>query len=127
MAIASILKKVFGSKADRDLKQIRPVLNKVLEAYGPIDKLSNDELRAKTEELKARLRECEAPFEKRIAEIKAKLDEDIPVHERETCDRIRQACEGRGRGDREGSGGDSSGGFRHHEIHGPQVQGERHY
>lgn len=83
MAIATILKKVFGSKADRDLKQIRPVLNKVLEAYGPIDKLSNDELRAKTEELKARLRECEAPFEKRIAEIKAKLDEDIPVHEKE--------------------------------------------
>ena len=83
MAIASILKKVFGSKADRDLKQIRPVLNKVLEAYGPIDKLSNDELRAKTEELKARLRECEAPFEKRIAEIKAKLDEDIPVREKE--------------------------------------------
>ena len=84
MAIASILKKVFGSKADRDLKQIRPILNKVLEAYGPIDKLSNDELRAKTEELKARLRECEAPFEKRIAEIKAKLDEDIPVHEKES-------------------------------------------
>ena len=75
---------MFGSKADRDLKQIRPVLNKVLEAYGPIDKLSNDELRAKTEELKARLRECEAPFEKRIAEIKAKLDEDIPVHEKES-------------------------------------------
>lgn len=84
MAIASILKKVFGSKADRDLKQIRPVLNKVLEAYGPIDKLSNDDLRAKTEELKARLRECEAPFEKRIAEIRAKLDEDIPVHEKES-------------------------------------------
>ena len=84
MAIASILKKVFGSKADRDLKQIRPVLNKVLEAYGPIDNLSNDELRAKTEDLKARLRECEAPFEKRIAEIKAKLDEDIPVHEKES-------------------------------------------
>ena len=84
MAIASILKKVFGSKADRDLKQIRPVLNKVLEAYGPIDKLTNDELRAKTEELKARLRDCEAPFEKRIAEIKAKMEEDIPVHEKES-------------------------------------------
>lgn len=84
MAIASILKKVFGSKADRDLKQIRPILNKVLEAYGPIDKLTNDELRAKTEELKTRLRDCEAPFEKRIAEIKAKMEEDIPVHEKES-------------------------------------------
>lgn len=83
MAIATILKKVFGSKADRDLKQIKPILNKVLEAYVPIDKLSNDELRAKTEELKTRLHDCEAPFEKRIAEIEAKLDEDIPVHEKE--------------------------------------------
>ncbi len=84
MAVATILRKLFGSKADRDLKQIRPVLNKVLEAYGPIDKLSNDELRAKTLELKEKLRACEAPFEKRIEEIKAKLGEDIPVHEKES-------------------------------------------
>ena len=84
MAISNILKLVFGSKADRDLKQIRPVLDKVLAAYGPVDKLSNDELRAKTEELKAKLRDCEAPFEKRIEEIKSKLEEDIPVHEKES-------------------------------------------
>ena len=83
MAVAEILKKLFGSKADRDMKQLKPILDQVLAAYGPIDKLSNDELRAKTNELKAQLRECEAPFEKRIAEIKQKLDEDIPVNEKE--------------------------------------------
>ena len=84
MAVAQILKKLFGSKADRDMKQLKPILDQILAAYGPIDKLSNDELRAKTNELRAKLRECEAPFEKRIAEIKQKLDEDIPVNEKET-------------------------------------------
>lgn len=83
MAVAQILKKLFGSKADRDMKQLKPILDQILAAYGPIDKLSNDELRAKTNELRAKLRECEAPFEKRIAEIKQKLDEDIPVNEKE--------------------------------------------
>ncbi|MBR4756843.1 MAG: preprotein translocase subunit SecA, partial [Bacteroidales bacterium] len=83
MAISGILKKVFGSKADRDMKLVKPVLDKVLAAYPSIDKLSNDELRARSEELKEKLRECEAPFEKRIAEIKAKLEEDIPVSEKE--------------------------------------------
>ena len=83
MAISGILRKVFGSKSDRDMKLVRPFLDKVLATYGPIDQLSNDDLRAKTEELKAKLRECEAPFEKRIDEIKAKLEEDIPVNEKE--------------------------------------------
>ena len=83
MAISGILKKVFGSKADRDMKLIKPVLDKVLAAYPAIDSLSHDELRARTEELRAKLRECEAPFEKRIEEIKAKLEEDIPVSEKE--------------------------------------------
>ena len=83
MAISGILKKVFGSKSDRDMKLIKPVLDKVLAAYPSIDKLSNDELRARSEALKAKLRECEAPFEKRIEEIKAKLEEDIPVSEKE--------------------------------------------
>ncbi|MDD7456439.1 MAG: preprotein translocase subunit SecA [Bacteroidales bacterium] len=83
MAVAQILKKLFGSKADRDMKQLKPILDQILVAYEPIDKFSNDELRAKTNELRAKLRECEDPFEKRIAEIKQKLDEDIPVNEKE--------------------------------------------
>ena len=83
MAVAGILKKIFGSKADKDMKKLRPILDKVLEAYGPIDKLSNDELRARTAELRAKLRDVETPFEKRIEEIKAKLGEDIPVSEKE--------------------------------------------
>ena len=65
------------------MKLVKPVLDKVLSVYPSIDALSNDELRARSEDLKAKLREVEAPFEKRIEEIKAKLEEDIPVSEKE--------------------------------------------
>lgn len=83
MALVDIIKKVFGSKSERDMKQVRPILEKVLAAYKDIDKLSNDELRARTEELKKKIRGREEPFEKRIAEIKEHLESDIPVSEKE--------------------------------------------
>ena len=83
MALVDIIKKVFGSKSERDMKRVKPILEKVLAAYKDIDKLSNDELRARTEELKKKIREREEPFEKRIAEIKEHLESDIPVSEKE--------------------------------------------
>ncbi|MBP5333826.1 MAG: preprotein translocase subunit SecA, partial [Bacteroidales bacterium] len=83
MAVADILKKLFGSKSDRDMKAIKPVLDKILAVYPDIDKLSNDELRAHTDALKARIAEVEKPFEDRIAEIKAELETDIPVSRKE--------------------------------------------
>ncbi len=83
MAIANILKKIFGTKSDRDMKAIKPVLDQILAVYPDIDKLSNDELRAKSVELKAQIREVEKPFEDRIAAIKAELEQDIPVARKE--------------------------------------------
>lgn len=44
-SFSGILKKMFGSKAERDLKQLQPILNKVLESYQRIDKLTDDQLR----------------------------------------------------------------------------------
>ena len=84
MSLAGVIKAIFGSKADRDYKAVKPTLDKVLAAYETIDKLSDDDLRAKSESLKAKVRAVEAPFEKRIEEIKAKLEEDIPISEKES-------------------------------------------
>ncbi len=83
MALVDIIKKVFGTKSDRDMKKIRPILEKVLAAYETVDKLDNDGLRAHSAELKRRLREVEKPFEDRIAEIKLQLESDIPVSQKE--------------------------------------------
>ncbi|MBR0240764.1 MAG: preprotein translocase subunit SecA [Bacteroidales bacterium] len=83
MALSNIISKIFGSKSDRDMKVIRPVLNKVLAVYPEVDALDNDALRARTDVLKAKVLAAEEPFEKRIAEIKAELEADIPVRRKE--------------------------------------------
>ena len=84
MSLTSIIGKMFGSKADRDLKSVKPILEKILAIYPEIDKLGDDELRAHSEALKMKLRAVEEPFEKRIAEIKDELNKDIPVSEKES-------------------------------------------
>lgn len=82
MALADLIKKLFGSKAERDYKAIKPILDKVLAAYTEIDKLSDDDLRAHSAALRQKMRDVEAPFENRIAEIKAQLDTDLPIEEK---------------------------------------------
>ena len=83
MNLASAIAKIFGSKAERDYKAVKPILQKILAVYPEIDALSDDAIRERSAALKARLREVEAPFEARISEIKATLDEDIPISEKE--------------------------------------------
>ena len=83
MGFTDLFKKIFGTKAERDLKQLRPMLDKVLAAYETIDKLDNDQLRAKCDELKAKIQEAIAADEKRIAEIKLEIETDIPLDKKE--------------------------------------------
>ena len=83
MSIASIFKKLFGTKADRDMKQLMPKMQEVLKAYETIDRLSDDELRAKCDELKVIIRNAIAADEQRIAEIKENLEKELPVAEKE--------------------------------------------
>ena len=83
MSLASVIGKLFGSKSDRDYKAVKPTLDKILAVYPEIDALSDDDIRARSAALRARLQEVEAPFEARIAEIKLELDKDIPVSEKE--------------------------------------------
>ncbi|MBO5194266.1 MAG: preprotein translocase subunit SecA, partial [Bacteroidales bacterium] len=83
MSFTDVFKKIFGSKAERDLKQLRPILDKVLAAYTEIDKLSDDQLREKSEELKRIIAEHIAADEARIAAIREELEQDIPVDRKE--------------------------------------------
>ena len=82
MSLASVIGKIFGSKAERDYKAVKPILDRILAVYPEIDALSADGLRARSAALRQRLAEVEAPFESRIAEIRAELDKDIPVSEK---------------------------------------------
>ena len=82
MALTDFIKKLFGSKAERDYKAIKPILDKVLAAYVEIDALSDDDLRAHSAALRQKMRDVEAPFENRIAEIRQQLDTELPISEK---------------------------------------------
>jgi len=83
MSFTDVFKKIFGTKAERDMKQLKPTLNKVLAAYDVIDKPSDDELRAKCDELKDRIKTAIAKDEERIAQIRIDLEKDLPLKEKE--------------------------------------------
>ena len=53
--------KVFGTRSDRELKKIQPLVNKVLALEEPYSKLSEEELRGKTAQFKERLGQGETP------------------------------------------------------------------
>lgn len=51
----SLLDKVFGTYSDREIKKIRPIMEKVLSLDSAMQKLTDEELRAKTDEFKGRV------------------------------------------------------------------------
>ncbi len=81
----NIIKKVFGDKSKKDLKEINPFVDKVKEAYGDIAKLTNDELRAKTTEFKNRIAEYISEEETEIERLKEMMSSnpDMDVDEKE--------------------------------------------
>ena len=83
MSVADLFKKMFGTKAERDLKQLQPILAKILKAYDEIDKLPVDELRARSAGLRQIIRDRIAEDETRIAQIKEELEKDIPLDQKE--------------------------------------------
>ncbi|HQI42739.1 MAG TPA: preprotein translocase subunit SecA [Dysgonamonadaceae bacterium] len=82
MALNDIISKIFGNKAQRDLKAINPVVEKIKAVYPEITKLSNDELRARTKALEAQIQSSVSDERAKIAELKNGI-EDIELEERE--------------------------------------------
>jgi len=104
MGFNDILKKLFGNKAQRDLKEIEPHVEKIKIAYEKIKNLSNDELRAKTEEIKLFIQNYVAAERNRIAELKASIEEteinlrektynEIDKLEKEITEKLEKALE----------------------------------
>ena len=84
--VASLIKLFFGSKADKDRKQIEPYLEKIKAVYPSIEALSNDELRDRSEALKKQIADFIARDEADIVELKAKLE--LPETSLEEKERI---------------------------------------
>ena len=72
--VTGLLKMFFGTKSDKDRKEIEPYVNKIKEIYPQIEQLSNDELRAHSAALQAAVAAYIADDEAQIADLKAKLE-----------------------------------------------------
>jgi len=82
MGFNEFIGKLFGNKNTRDMREIQPWVEKVKKAYESIEKLSADELRAKTQELKERIHQLAVEENSKIAVLKAKVEE-TEIEERE--------------------------------------------
>jgi len=74
MGFNEFIGKLFGNKATRDMKEIKPWVDKVKAVYPEISKLNNDELRARTEELKKYIKASALEEQKKIEELKATIE-----------------------------------------------------
>src|SRR5690554_6027726 len=83
--ITSVLTRIFGSKSDRDIKQILPFVEQIKEHESSIRELTDDELKGKTDSYRERLREATAEVDEQIGDIKRKMDsndESVSLEER---------------------------------------------
>lgn len=82
MGFADFLTSLFGNKSQRDLKEINPHVDRIKAVYPEIQKLSHDQLRAKTLEIKQKVQDYVSAEKSRVAELKASV-ESIEIDKRE--------------------------------------------
>src|ERR1700727_2147616 len=80
-----VLSKIFGNKDTRDVKELQPIIDNALEIEKTLLSISNDELRAKTDEFKKRIQDRIQEKEQQKKELKERADTeiDLPTKEKE--------------------------------------------
>ncbi len=74
--INNVISNLFGDKSKRDIKEVTPLLNKVFESYENVVNLSNDELRAKTSELKQTIKDALSNEENEVSRLREQAEKD---------------------------------------------------
>ena len=74
MALLDILKLFLGNKSDRDIKKLQPLVNKTLQIHEELKPLTNDELRARTAQIREELSQSVADYKEEIATIKQEIE-----------------------------------------------------
>jgi len=83
--IAKGLTKVFGTKSDRDIKEVLPVVEQINIEFAKLKELSNDELRAKTNDVLDRINQYLRDIDDEIAALHTRVDDnpDMDLHTKE--------------------------------------------
>ena len=81
MNFNKILKSLFGDKSSRDMKLIQPFVEKVKAQTPKVEKLDNDALRARTQEIRQQVQAAANEQKAEIEKLKATIEE-TPLDER---------------------------------------------
>ena len=82
--IDSALGKLFGNKADRDLKELSPYLGQIKLEYDRITKLTTDELRGESDKLKQKIQDHIQAEKDEVISLKEKIEKDkLSVNQKE--------------------------------------------
>ncbi len=73
--IGGLLKKFLGDKSDKDRKNYQPIIDKVNEVYAGLQRLSDDDLRAKTLGFQEKIKTAIADFEKEVTDLEDKSND----------------------------------------------------
>jgi preprotein translocase subunit SecA len=68
------LTKIFGNKSQKDMREIKPWIDKIKAASPEIEQLDNDALRAKTQEIRRYIQDASIEKRAKIDELKAKIE-----------------------------------------------------
>ena len=68
--VSNIVTKIFGSKHDRDVKKIRPLVEQINQIYEQYKSFSDEELKGKTEEFKQKIKERTGELEQQMDALK---------------------------------------------------------
>ncbi|HCQ28836.1 MAG TPA: preprotein translocase subunit SecA, partial [Flavobacteriales bacterium] len=74
--LTKIFQGIFGSKTERDIKELQPYVGKINAEFEKLQSLSNDELRKKTQEFKQYIKEKTKSITDEIVKIKDRIDSD---------------------------------------------------
>ena len=89
--VGKLITKIFGSKSEKDIKAIQPIVDQI-KALGPeMEKLSDDQLKQKTEDFKKQIQDATEETRNEIAELKKQLDnieELSPAEHRNLADNL---------------------------------------
>lgn len=82
MGILNVVTNLFGSKAERDLKEVMPIVESIKQVYEGLNTLSNDELRQRTVTMRQKIQDSFLSERQEIEQLK-KLAEEKDIYERE--------------------------------------------
>ena len=84
MSINNILRKLFGSKSERDIREVQPTVDIINEKYELLHSISNDELREKANELRRIVKESIKEENDKITAIKDSIETgNVSMEEKE--------------------------------------------